>query len=40
MVLRFVDQEPRVAKQDAKNAVRDPLDALIELITATPQVNP
>jgi len=33
MVLRFVDQEPRVAKQDAKNAVRDPLDALIELIT-------
>ena len=25
--------DPRVAKQDAKNAVRDPLDAFIELIT-------
>jgi len=33
MSLKYVDQDPRVAKQDAKNAVRDPLDALIELIT-------
>ena len=33
MSLKYVDQSPRVAKQDAKNAVRDPLDALIELIT-------
>jgi hypothetical protein len=30
---RFVEIDPRVAKQDAKKAVRDPIDALIELIT-------
>ena len=33
MGLKYVDQDPRVAKEDAKNAVRGPLDALIELIT-------
>jgi len=33
LALKYVDQKPRIAKQDAKNAVRDPLDALIELIT-------
>ena len=33
MVKKDVKINPRVAKQDAKNAVRDPLDALIELIT-------
>ena len=33
MAKQDVNIDPRVAKQDAKNAVRDPLDALIELIT-------
>ena len=33
MTKKDLNIDPRVAKQDAKSAVRNPLDAFIELIT-------